>query len=66
MVFWQAFPSLPPRAPLAFLSHLKLPFPSLSNACHAGYNYILIKYEHVHKRHKDCDILNTLCFVKMG
>ena len=24
-------------APLAFLSHLKLPFPSLSNACHAGY-----------------------------
>ena len=37
MVSWQAFPSLPPRAPLAFLSHLKLPFPSLSNACHAGY-----------------------------
>ena len=30
--------SLPrPRALLAFLSHLKLPFPSLSNACHAGY-----------------------------
>ena len=26
----QAFPSLPPRAPLAFLSCLKLPFPSLS------------------------------------
>ena len=25
------------RAPLAFLSRLKLPFPSLSNACHAGY-----------------------------
>ena len=25
-----------PRAPLAFLSHLKLSFPSLSNACHAG------------------------------
>ena len=25
------------REPLAFLSHLKLPFPSLSNACHAGY-----------------------------
>ena len=24
-------------APLAFLSHLKLPFPSLSNACHGGY-----------------------------
>ena len=24
--------------PLAFLSRLKLPFPSLSNACHAGYN----------------------------
>ena len=23
-------------APLAFLSRLKLPFPSLSNACHAG------------------------------
>ena len=37
MVSWQAFPSPPPRAPLAFLSHLKLPFPSLSNACHAGY-----------------------------
>ena len=37
MVSWQAFPSLPLRAPLAFLSHLKLPFPSLSNACHAGY-----------------------------
>ena len=36
-VSWQAFPSLPPRAPLAFLPHLKLPFPSLSNACHAGY-----------------------------
>ena len=29
-------PSLPPGAPLAFLSRLKLPFPSLSNACHAG------------------------------
>ena len=26
----------PPRAPLAFLSRLKLSFPSLSNACHAG------------------------------
>ena len=26
-----------PRAPLSFLSRLKLPFPSLSNACHAGY-----------------------------
>ena len=26
-------------APLAFLSHLKLPFPSLSNACHAGYTW---------------------------
>ena len=37
MVSWQAFPSLPPRAPFALLSHLKLPFPSLSNACHAGY-----------------------------
>ena len=37
MVSRQAFPSLPPCAPLAFLSHLKLPFPSLSNACHAGY-----------------------------
>ena len=42
MVSWQAFPSLLPRAPLAFLSRLKLPFPklplpSLSNACHAGY-----------------------------
>ena len=24
------------RVPLAFLSHLKLAFPSLSNACHAG------------------------------
>ena len=35
--------SLLPRAPLAFLSRLKLPFPklpfpSLSNACHAGYS----------------------------
>ena len=44
MVSWQAFPSLLPRAPLAFLSRLnlpfpKLPFPSLSNACHAGYPY---------------------------
>ena len=29
--------SLPPRGPLAFLSLLKLPFPSLSNTCHAGY-----------------------------
>ena len=38
MASWQAFPSFPPRAPLAFLSHLKLPFSSLSNACHAGYN----------------------------
>ena len=37
MVSWQTCPSLPPRAPLAFLSRLKLPFPSLSNACHAGY-----------------------------
>ena len=41
-VSWQAFPSLLPRAPLSFLSRLKLPFPklpfpSLSNACHAGY-----------------------------
>ena len=38
------FPSLLPRAPLAFLSRpklpfSKLPFPSLSNACHAGYSY---------------------------
>ena len=40
MVSWQAFPSLPPRAPLAFLSHLKLPFPFLSNACHAGYTSV--------------------------
>ena len=43
MVSWQAFPSLLPRAPLAFLSRLKLPFPklpfpSLSNAWHAGYS----------------------------
>ena len=43
MVSWQAFPSLLPRAPLAFLSRLKLPFPklpfpSLSNACHAATN----------------------------
>ena len=30
MVSWQAFPSLPPRAPLTFLLRLKLPFPSLS------------------------------------
>ena len=28
MVSWQTFPSLLPRAPLAFLSRLKLPFPS--------------------------------------
>ena len=28
-------PSHPPRAPLAFLSRLKLPFPSLSNATQA-------------------------------
>ena len=28
MVYWQAFPSLLPRAPLAFLSRLKVPFPS--------------------------------------
>ena len=39
MVSWQAFPSLPPRAPLAFLSPLKLSFPSLSNACLAGYKF---------------------------
>ena len=32
----------PPRAPLAFLSRLKLPFPSLSNACHAGYRHAKI------------------------
>ena len=31
-----------------------------------GVQYIFLKYEHVHKRHEDCDILNTLCFVKMG
>ena len=42
MVSWQAFPSLLPRAPLPFLSRLKLPFPklpfpSLLNACHASY-----------------------------
>ena len=36
MVSWQAFPSLPPRAPLA----PKTPFPSLSNACHAGYSQL--------------------------
>ena len=34
MVSWQAFSSLPPRAPLAFLSRLKLPFFPLSNACY--------------------------------
>ena len=45
MVSLQAFPTLPPRAPLAFLSRQKLPFPSLSNACHAGYyNVYLICY----------------------
>ena len=40
MVSWQAFPSLPPWVPLAlaFLSRLKLPFPPLSNTCHAGYH----------------------------
>ena len=27
-------------ATLALLSHLKLPFPSLSNACHAGYQIV--------------------------
>ena len=37
MFSWQAFPSLPPRVPLAFPSRLKLSFPSLSYACHAGY-----------------------------
>ena len=46
MASLQAFPSLLlPRAPLAFLSRLKLPFPklpfpSLSNACHAGYRCV--------------------------
>ena len=40
----EGFSSLLPRAPLAFLSRLKLPFPklpfpSLSNACHAGYSH---------------------------
>ena len=45
MVFLRAFPALPPRAPLAFLSRQKLPFPSLSNACQAGYyNIYLIFY----------------------
>ena len=45
MASLQAFPSLLlPRAPLAFLSRLKLPFPklpfpSISNACHAGYKF---------------------------
>ena len=33
-------------APLAFLSRLKLPFPSLSNACHLGKG-ILKKHENV-------------------
>ena len=42
MVSWQVFPSLLPHAPLAFLWRQKLPFPKLpfpsfSNACHAGY-----------------------------
>ena len=39
MVSWRVFPSLPPHVPLAlaFLSRLKLPFPPLSNTCHAGY-----------------------------
>ena len=32
-------------APLAFLSHLKLPFPSLSNACHAGNCWWSSKFE---------------------
>ena len=41
MVSWQASPSLLPRAPLAFLSLLKLPFRSLSNACHAGHFFNL-------------------------
>ena len=42
MVSWQASHSLPARVPLTFLSHLKLPFPSLYNACHTGYNYYRI------------------------
>ena len=45
MVFLQAFPlPLLPRAP-RFFSCQKLPFPSISNACHAGYyNIYLIFY----------------------
>ena len=42
MVSWQAFPSLPPRAPLAFPSRPKPPFLSLSNACHAGYPMVCL------------------------
>ena len=32
-----SFPPSSSAPALAFLSRLKLPFPSLSNACHAGY-----------------------------
>ena len=38
--------SLPPRAPLAFPSRQKPPFPSLSNACHADYNLAHIIHKH--------------------
>ena len=47
--FKQGFlPSLLARS-LAFLSRLKLPFLSLSNACHAGYAI----YGHVDKKTKE-------------
>ena len=37
--YFPATLALLPRASIAFLSRLKLPSPSLSNACHAGYGY---------------------------
>ena len=58
MVSWQAFPSLPPRAPLAFLPHLKLPFPSLWNACQAGYAaYSFCNYKHNSRLRSFFDII---------
>ena len=48
------------RVPLAFLSHLKLAFPSLSNACHAGDKRLEVEGERENGRARPFFLVPTI------